>query len=77
MKKISVILLLSVLFASCSDVIDDRLALYRAKETWFSTVTYNRVVDDEIKLIKIDSAYRVGDTMTMDYKHYIILEKVK
>ena len=88
MKRLFVLLVIGITFASCSDQdvvysgptedsVDNRDVPFRAHKTWFSTVTYNRLVDHNVKIIYADSAYRDGDTITVGNDEYILLERVK
>lgn len=90
MKRLFVLSVMTIIFASCSDysgnrkpkaavdrVVDYRDVPFRAHKTWFSTVTYDRLVDHNVKIIYADSAYRDGDTITVGNDEYILLERVK
>ena len=50
---------------------------FRAHKTWFSTVTYDRIVDHNVQIVYADSAYRDGDTITVGSNDFIIQERVK
>lgn len=56
-----------------------RCVPFRAHETWFSTVTYDRIVDNNIQIIYVDSAFRGGDTVRLsEYgDEFILQERVK
>jgi hypothetical protein len=88
MKRLFVLLVIGITFASCSDQdvaysgpmndsVDDRDVPFRAHKTWLSTVTYDRFVDHNVKIIYADSAYRDGDTISLGNDDYILLERVK
>ena len=93
MKKLLTLLTLVLLLASCgssysgnrtpkSQIITTKTAVYRdvpfrAHKTWFSTVTYDRLVDPTVKIIYADSAYRDGDTISIGNDDYILQERVK
>lgn len=85
MKKLT-ILLLCVALASCGSQSgkrepnlesDDRTVFFRAQHTWISTVTYDRLVNNKIEIISADSAFKPGDTITVDDVDYILRERVK
>lgn len=50
---------------------------FRAHYTWLSTVTYDRLVSDNVEIIYADSAFRAGDTILVGNKDYILSERVK
>lgn len=89
MKRLFVLLVMTIIFASCSDQddvvysgpmddsVDNRDVPFRAHKTWFSTVTYDRLVDHTVKIVYADSAYRDGDTISMGNDDYILQERVK
>jgi len=87
MKRLFVLLVIGITFASCSDQdaysapmndsVDNRDVPFRAHKTWFSTVTYNRLVDHTVKIVYADSAYRDGDTISIGNDDYILQERVK
>ena len=88
MKRLFVLLVMTIIFASCSDQdvvysgtmddsVDNRDVPFRAHKTWFSTVTYDRLVDHTVKIVYADSAYRDGDTISIGNDDYILQERVK
>lgn len=50
---------------------------FRAHYTWLSSVTYDRIVSDNVEIIYADSAFRAGDTILVGAKDYILTERVK
>lgn len=78
-----ILLAVSMLSTSCSSASGKRLPVterdvyFRAHHTWFSDVTFNRVVDNATQIIRADSAYRPGDTIMLNSREYILLEKVR
>lgn len=95
MKKLTIALLVSIILVSCSSErsgdfkpvpiteenldYNGRCVPFRAHETWFSTVTYDRIVDNNIQIIYVDSAFRAGDTVRLsEYgDEFILQERVK
>ena len=56
---------------------DYRDVPFRAHYTWLSSVTYDRIVSDNVEIIYADSAFRAGDTILVGNKDYILTERVK
>lgn len=92
MKKLFIFLTLVIALASCSSYSGNRKPKqtvsvssdttyrdvpFRAHHTWFSSVTYNRLVDHNVEIIYADSAFRAGDTILVGTKDYILSERVK
>lgn len=92
MKKSFAFLALIIVFASCGSSYSGnrkpksettkrtdtyRDVPFRAHHTWVSSVTYNRLVDDNTEIIYADSAFRAGDTILVGQKDYILSERVK
>jgi hypothetical protein len=80
-KKLT-ILLLCVALASCGSKSgkkqpENRNVFFRAQHTWISTVSFDRLVSNNIEIISADSAFHVGDTITVNDSDYIIRERVK
>ena len=74
MKKSILLGLVVILLCSCNS----REVNFRAKELRVSNLTFDMYLSSEITLIKVDSAFRVGDTVVAGgTTRYLILEKVK